>query len=961
MRRKQIHKLSAVTVFLMLTFMVSTAAFSQYNWFYGKNKVPKETYDWQHIETEHFKIYYYTQNESLVKKVAAAAEAGYKRISDYLNVKVKRKGKVPIIFYSTAIDFELTNIAGYVPPGAVAFAESTTYRVVIQGDAPFDDLTHTITHELGHIFEYTILGNRSRYISPPLWFMEGFSEFITGDWDQFAMLTVRDRVLTDRIPKISKDGRLTTPYYNARIIPYDFGHMMYDFLDEKHGKRGIKKLLYSARGGSMFRGRRNLLKVFDYSPKLFNFEFGKWLRKKFETYKYKENPEDYSYIIGPDIPYTYSFSHQLSPSGEMLAILTVNMKTYQLNIILISMKDGKVIKNLTPGIITDYDIINLNFNPTNGVSFAWHKDSNKIAFFVRKAWDNYMVVVDVLSGKKLKKIKVEGVQQPTAPNFHPKKPGQLYFTGLESTKSFIYSMDINTGKITKHTDGLLFIRAIDIAPDGEQVVFSAKHEGHHKLYLGMLDKPEMAKQITFGKYNDITPTFTADGKHIYYTSDERGSYNVYSIDLEEKKLSRYTDVMTGNFYPIEIPGDKKEVVMSSYFKGTFSLFRKDVSKPQEVRDIQFESVDTEALAKKAAEVPDVDVTFKGDYQPFKKLFVRSLPPLSVSIGTDGGFFGYSYVSLTDLMGDHNFTLLISSFYGFRSYHLYYLKQNTRLQLFAHLFAYQQAYYYYAPDYSSINSLTVRSQYGGELGFYYPFSRAYRAEATVGFYKQNENSDNLAFGADLPYGQYVDGWAIPVRFSLVGETTRFSNFGPTMGHTFKLSFEKYVKLGGGFIDAYTAEADIRKYIRISSDSLLAFRLYGFKAGGKNALLNWTGGNNTFRSEEFYRLIGNNIVLFNAEFRFPLIRAALTPIGIIGPVRGTFFFDVGGVWFNGQQFDIFKKNPDGSTKFQLDDAISSYGFGIEFFLFGYPMHVEWVTRTDWKQKRYRGVNFWIGFDF
>ena len=48
-------------------------------------------------------------------------------------------------------------------------------------------------------------------------------------------------------------------------------------------------------------------------------------------------------------------------------------------------------------------------------------------------------------------------------------------------------------------------------------------------------------------------------------------------------------------------------------------------------------------------------------------------------------------------------------------------------------------------------------------------------------------------------------------------------------------------------------------------------------------------------------------------------------------------------------------------QLKDAISSYGYGIQFFLFGYPLHFEWVYWTDFKNSKYNGVNFWIGFDF
>ncbi|MGC8165213.1 hypothetical protein ACP3WT_26815, partial [Salmonella enterica] len=35
---------------------------------------------------------------------------------------------------------------------------------------------------------------------------------------------------------------------------------------------------------------------------------------------------------------------------------------------------------------------------------------------------------------------------------------------------------------------------------------------------------------------------------------------------------------------------------------------------------------------------------------------------------------------------------------------------------------------------------------------------------------------------------------------------------------------------------------------------------------------------------------------AEMRFPLIEAMLTPIGVLGGIRGVFFFDVGGAAYN-----------------------------------------------------------------
>ncbi len=51
----------------------------------------------------------------------------------------------------------------------------------------------------------------------------------------------------------------------------------------------------------------------------------------------------------------------------------------------------------------------------------------------------------------------------------------------------------------------------------------------------------------------------------------------------------------------------------------------------------------------------------------------------------------------------------------------------------------------------------------------------------------------------------------------------------------------------------------------------------------------------RGYDYLQFAGQNTVFANAELRFPLIEAALTPIGVIGGIRGVFFAGVGGAWF------------------------------------------------------------------
>ena len=90
--------------------------------------------------------------------------------------------------------------------------------------------------------------------------MEGFSEFITRDWEPFSLLTIRDAVLNDKIPKLGKTGRMTVANQSGRS-PYDFGHIIYEFIEEKYGVRGVRNLLFSFRG-NIYGSQRNVFKQF---------------------------------------------------------------------------------------------------------------------------------------------------------------------------------------------------------------------------------------------------------------------------------------------------------------------------------------------------------------------------------------------------------------------------------------------------------------------------------------------------------------------------------------------------------------------------------------------------------------------------------------------------------------------------------------------------------------------------
>src|SRR5262249_1362695 len=123
------------------------------------------------------------------------------------------------------------------------------------------------------------------------------------------------------------------------------------------------------------------------------------------------------------------------------------------------------------------------------------------------------------------------------------------------------------------------------------------------------------------------------------------------------------------------------------------------------------------------------------------------------------------------------------------------------------------------------------------------------------------------------------------------------FGPLAGNTVRLAYD-YAPKVGSLLSRQTFDADARHYLRIGGSGLLATRIPGFKSIGDFPDFPYFGGNSGLPGSHYLEFPGQNTVFANAELRFPLIEAALTPIGVIGGIRGTFFAGIGGAWFNQQ---------------------------------------------------------------
>jgi hypothetical protein len=953
--------------------------------YYGKNKVKYDQFDWRVYKSPHFEIYYYPEFEQHLARLSSYLESAYQKISSGLKHEISRP--IPAILYKTWTEFEQTNLnPGFLPEGVLAFAEPGRGRLTLPIDLPPDKLAGTITHEMTHIFAFDIIPRTILQRGIPLWIDEGLASYFEGVWAPLDLMMIRDAAVTEQIPKLTKSDFQPL---SGRLV-YNLGHAAFEFIESRYGKEGIRQFLYTLRKGILGGTTEDIYQqAFRITPEDFDQAFTKWLQERFKPFRDKERPSDYGRSLSPNpekTAYTQVFAFAPSPSGEVIAALTANRNEGQGDIVLVSAKDGSVLRNLTSGHAGKaFESLSFNDDWVAGRTIAFDPGGDHVAFFARKGKRRSLFLVSVLDGSIEREIPIRQ-DQAQAPCL---VPGGRYalFSALKEGVSDIWMLDFETGDAKNLTNDEFFDTNPQVSPDGKTVAYTRRVSGNFKVYAFPLAEPTRKTQLTFGPFEDDAPIFSSDGNVVYYSSTEDDDiYNLRGLDLRTGAVKQYSDVLGGNTAPAPLPGRTGDrLAFVSYMKGEYNLYTKETS--EVTREIE---QDVRMAAEGQVDyVPDlvhqVVPENKRSKRKFEGLRLEGRPPIDLGVTSGGDFFGGTQVALTDILQDHTFLLTILSVRGYRIYEGQYINLSRRFQYGVQGFDRTQFFYptYYIPtqSFSRDGVLATQRYRGGLFIGQYPLDKLRRLEFSAGlvdireqyedpFYQQQIEQQAAALGQSvfLNNGTYA-----PFSVRLTEETTKFASFGPLDGQTYSVGVEAAPPFGG-LISRYTLSADLRKYLRLgSTDTLLALRLYGWYGRGDNPAIQYFGGNNELRGYPYLSFSGNQGFYGNVELRFPIVNLALTPIGLLGPVRGTFFFNFGGAHYKDQPYDFatsgdgisYVKDPIFGEKvsgFRLVDGRASFGFGLQVFVLGYPMHFDWSKLTDMQAvSSNTQFDFWIGFDF
>ncbi len=114
----------------------------------------------------------------------------------------------------------------------------------------------------------------------------------------------------------------------------------------------------------------------------------------------------------------------------------------------------------------------------------------------------------------------------------------------------------------------------EISPDGSMIVFVRRDAaGSADLWLCNARGGALVHLTDFAG-NELDPTWSADGRAVYFASDAGGQYNIWRVELQGTGLTRITREAGNHRWPT-LRSSRDELVYASDADGDWELYYKD--------------------------------------------------------------------------------------------------------------------------------------------------------------------------------------------------------------------------------------------------------------------------------------------------------------------------------------------------------------------------------------------------
>ena len=526
----------------------------------------------------------------------------------------------------------------------------------------------------------------------------------------------------------------------------------------------------------------------------------------------------------------------------------------------------------------------------------------------------------------------------------------------------IWLKDMETGEIRPITNSIDPVSSLSVSDDGSRVVFSALDKGGYDIFyiehpfdiqLKTKEIPNtvfVERQLNENKQQAVNDSLKSDS-----TSVNLNQVNINPADTLKK--SNAINPLYGKDISIEL----KPSIIDSNIAANNNLRLKESSKFKIKGNL------------------NEDGSFKTN--KYKIKFSPDIIYSNVNYSSFYGVQGVAQMAFSDMLGNHRIYVLTSLVLDLKNsdyaFAYYYLPKRIDYGIEA----YHSARFLLIGNTGNIGELYRYRTYGANLDASYPLDKFNRFDGAVSFNNlTKENLDNPNEPAQ--YLRYL----LPI-VSYVHDNTLWGYTAPVRGTRYNLTFLGTPKIGADGVSFASGILDYRTYFKFFDDYDFAWRLNAGASLGKNPQKFFLGGTDNWINYEIHNDVypiedikdfafatpimplrgfdynarsGSKFALMNAELRFPMFKYL-----VFGPlplafqnIQGVLFTDIGTVWTNNKDLQLFQKVDD---RLATKDLLVGMGFGTRIFLLYFPLKFDVAWSYDMQKFSMPKYYISLGADF
>ena len=902
---------------------------------FGRNKVQYAEFAWRKMETAHFDVYFFAEEEELAAYAAQMAERQFADLEKKFAHTVQRR--VPLVVYSSHIYFEQTNIIpNLLPEGVAGFTEYLKGRVALPLSGSLPEFERVLHHELVHVFTFDriarVLAQHGilDFRPAPLWFSEGLAEYWSSEPNSFGDMIVRDALFARRLVSIAEMYRIYGTYQM-----YKEGESICHFMAARHGADVFEQLFANWWRGETF-------------AEIFAITTGESLEKFDQAWQYHLHKRHLPAIADRDPPSElatartqrgFNIKPEIVPGDSSAFYHFRNDQGYTQ--IVRARRDGS-----EPEVVVEGERLPV-FESLHPLStrLAASPDGKWLAFAAKSRGRDHLYIWDVEQKRAVGDLSFAGIVAIASPSFAPDGQRLVFAGSDEGGWTDIYLVDVTGDSLRALRRDIYHDHEPDWSPDGRYIVFSSDRwpggrRGRYNLFLYDL-ATEQISALSHGEHNDGQPRWSPDGRYIVFSSDRAGAYNIYALQLADERTEtrRLTHVLTGAFDPVLL-ADGQHLLFSGYESGGFQIYELAVDWADSAQ-VSYQRIE------EASDEPWSLASLHGQSavasRPYERKMSLDIAQGQISQDPEFGTSGGIHVALSDVLGNDQYHFVLSHIADSRSGFIDGLNVAlTRLHLGQRLNAYWGVFRLNDRFSSRFGRFVREERLGSHIGLSYPFSQHDRIDTRLSL--RHAEIDRQFEGRKL------SGWLANNYVSYTHDSSLWIPTGPLEGQRYSFGLAQTIDFKTSRWFNIALFGDYRYYFRLSQRSALAVRLMGRRSIGAVPEFFSLGGSWTLRGYRWRSLWGSKMVLYNQELRFPLVDRFLLrfPFGAMefSAFRGALFFDVGNAW-----------NDD------FEQWRAAFGAGVRLALGGvFVFRLDAARRTDFKSiDSDTRWDFFFGWDY